>query len=133
MGKEGDVQEWRVVVRVQSIEGQSVGSMGKEALLGILILSYRYFTLTLTGLILTKIYYNFLTECIYYFIIYIFIYLFCVCIRMLTVPNSFSYQERVRVPGHLSSCECSPEVALKIQFLRLVHSFCDQSDYRVSV
>nr|XP_006817993.1 PREDICTED: short transient receptor potential channel 4-associated protein-like [Saccoglossus kowalevskii] len=23
------------------------------------------------------------------------------------------------------SCECSPEIALKIQFLRLVHSFCD--------
>ncbi|XP_037788991.1 short transient receptor potential channel 4-associated protein-like, partial [Penaeus monodon] len=41
-----------------------------------------------------------------------------------------TYQERVRVPGHLSSCECSPEVALKIQFLRLVHSFCDQSEYR---
>ncbi|KAG0714864.1 Short transient receptor potential channel 4-associated protein [Chionoecetes opilio] len=41
-----------------------------------------------------------------------------------------TYQERIRVPGHLSSCECSPEVALKIQFLRLVHSFCDQSDYR---
>lgn len=41
-----------------------------------------------------------------------------------------AYQERIRVPGHLSSCECSPEVALKIQFLRLVHSFCDQSDYR---
>ncbi|XP_053638919.2 short transient receptor potential channel 4-associated protein [Cherax quadricarinatus] len=41
-----------------------------------------------------------------------------------------TYQERIRVPGHLSSCECSPEVALKIQFLRLVHSFCDQSEYR---
>ncbi|XP_076060647.1 short transient receptor potential channel 4-associated protein-like isoform X2 [Oratosquilla oratoria] len=40
------------------------------------------------------------------------------------------YQERLRVPGHQSSCECSPEVALKIQFLRLVHSFCDQSEYR---
>lgn len=50
------------------------------------------------------------------------------------VDNSFtvfSFQDRVRVPGHLSSCECSPEVALKIQFLRLVHSFCDQSEYRV--
>ncbi|KAK4319847.1 hypothetical protein Pmani_009262 [Petrolisthes manimaculis] len=41
-----------------------------------------------------------------------------------------TFQDRVRVPGHLSSCECSPEVALKIQFLRLVHSFCDQSEYR---
>ncbi|XP_077982757.1 short transient receptor potential channel 4-associated protein-like [Glandiceps talaboti] len=28
-------------------------------------------------------------------------------------------------PGHGENCECSPEIALKIQFLRLVHSFCD--------
>ena len=32
--------------------------------------------------------------------------------------------------GHNVACECSPEVALKIQFLRLVHSFCDHSDYK---
>lgn len=37
---------------------------------------------------------------------------------------------RHRLIGHNSSCECSPEVALKIQFLRLVHSFCDHSDYK---
>lgn len=54
-------------------------------------------------------------------------------VLVLTFTHSSRYQERIRVPGHLSSCECSPEVALKIQFLRLVHSFCDQSDYRVSV
>ncbi|XP_005093556.1 short transient receptor potential channel 4-associated protein isoform X1 [Aplysia californica] len=39
-------------------------------------------------------------------------------------------QTRNRLRGHNSSCECSPEVALKIQFLRLVHSFCDHSDYK---
>ena len=37
---------------------------------------------------------------------------------------------RSRIRGHNASCECSPEVALKIQFLRLVHSFCDHSDYK---
>ncbi|KAK2149750.1 hypothetical protein LSH36_438g02046 [Paralvinella palmiformis] len=37
---------------------------------------------------------------------------------------------RHRLRGHNASCECSPEVALKIQFLRLVHSFCDHSDYK---
>ncbi|KAG8181763.1 hypothetical protein JTE90_018071 [Oedothorax gibbosus] len=35
-----------------------------------------------------------------------------------------------RLPGHNNSCECSPEVALKIQVLRLIHSFCDHSDYK---
>ncbi|KAK2190340.1 hypothetical protein NP493_84g05051 [Ridgeia piscesae] len=35
-----------------------------------------------------------------------------------------------RLRGHNASCECSPEVALKIQFLRLIHSFCDHSDYK---
>ncbi|XP_071957366.1 short transient receptor potential channel 4-associated protein-like [Antedon mediterranea] len=30
-----------------------------------------------------------------------------------------------RQSGHLENCECSPEVALKIQFLRLIHSYCD--------
>ncbi|CAL1542010.1 unnamed protein product [Lymnaea stagnalis] len=39
-------------------------------------------------------------------------------------------QTRHRLRGHNSSCECSPEVALKIQFLRLVHSFCDHSDFK---
>jgi len=39
-------------------------------------------------------------------------------------------QTRNRLRGHNQSCECSPEVALKIQFLRLVHSFCDHSDYK---
>ncbi|RUS72825.1 hypothetical protein EGW08_019418 [Elysia chlorotica] len=39
-------------------------------------------------------------------------------------------QTRHRLRGHNPSCECSPEVALKIQFLRLVHSFCDHSDYK---
>eukprot|EP00918_Siedleckia_nematoides_P024820 GHVU01053597.1.p1 GENE.GHVU01053597.1~~GHVU01053597.1.p1 ORF type:complete len:770 (-),score=71.82 GHVU01053597.1:2839-5148(-) len=37
---------------------------------------------------------------------------------------------RYRIRGHNASCECSPEVALKIQFLRLVHSFCDHSDFK---
>ncbi|KAL4234774.1 Short transient receptor putative channel 4-associated protein [Mactra antiquata] len=40
------------------------------------------------------------------------------------------YANRHRMRGHNSACECSPEVALKIQFLRLVHSFCDHSDYK---
>ncbi|XP_055950667.1 short transient receptor potential channel 4-associated protein-like isoform X2 [Argiope bruennichi] len=39
-------------------------------------------------------------------------------------------REYTRLPGHNSSCECSPEVALKIQVLRLIHSFCDHSDYK---
>merc|ERR1719186_1793074 len=39
-------------------------------------------------------------------------------------------RQRTRLPGHYAGCECSPEVALKIQFLRLVHSFCDHSDYK---
>ena len=38
--------------------------------------------------------------------------------------------QRGRMRGHNVACECSPEVALKIQFLRLVHSFCDHSDYK---
>ena len=32
--------------------------------------------------------------------------------------------------GHFQDCECSPEVAIKIQFLRLLHSFCDQNPYK---
>ena len=32
--------------------------------------------------------------------------------------------------GHFNGCECSPEVAVKIQFLRLLHSFCDQNPYK---
>ncbi|XP_053402088.1 short transient receptor potential channel 4-associated protein-like isoform X2 [Mercenaria mercenaria] len=40
------------------------------------------------------------------------------------------YTNRHRMRGHNAACECSPEVALKIQFLRLVHSFCDHSDYK---
>ncbi|XP_041375962.1 short transient receptor potential channel 4-associated protein-like [Gigantopelta aegis] len=40
------------------------------------------------------------------------------------------YHNRHRLRGHNAACECSPEVALKIQFLRLVHSFCDHSDYK---
>ena len=39
-------------------------------------------------------------------------------------------RQRTRLPGHYPGCECSPEVALKIQFLRLVHSFCDHSDFK---
>lgn len=39
-------------------------------------------------------------------------------------------RQRTRLPGHYAGCECSPEVALKIQFLRLVHSFCDHSEYK---
>ncbi|XP_050399149.1 short transient receptor potential channel 4-associated protein [Patella vulgata] len=40
------------------------------------------------------------------------------------------HNTRHRLRGHNAACECSPEVALKIQFLRLVHSFCDHSDYK---
>ncbi|OWF45106.1 short transient receptor potential channel 4-associated protein-like [Mizuhopecten yessoensis] len=40
------------------------------------------------------------------------------------------HSTRHRLRGHNAACECSPEVALKIQFLRLVHSFCDHSDYK---
>ncbi|KAK7115154.1 short transient receptor potential channel 4-associated protein-like isoform X2 [Littorina saxatilis] len=40
------------------------------------------------------------------------------------------HHSRHRLRGHNAACECSPEVALKIQFLRLVHSFCDHSDYK---
>lgn len=43
---------------------------------------------------------------------------------------SVRHHSRHRLRGHNASCECSPEVALKIQFLRLVHSFCDHSDYK---
>ena len=39
-------------------------------------------------------------------------------------------KQRTRLPGHYPGCECSPEVALKIQFLRLVHAFCDHSDFK---
>ena len=35
---------------------------------------------------------------------------------------------RNRLAGHNASCECSPEVAVKLQFLRLVHSFSDHSE-----
>lgn len=44
--------------------------------------------------------------------------------------QSHRNNSRHRLRGHNASCECSPEVALKIQFLRLVHSFCDHSDYK---
>ncbi|CAN7939058.1 unnamed protein product, partial [Ixodes hexagonus] len=37
---------------------------------------------------------------------------------------------RGRLPGHNLNCECSPEVALKIQVLRLVHSFCEHAQYK---
>ncbi|XP_015924383.2 short transient receptor potential channel 4-associated protein [Parasteatoda tepidariorum] len=39
-------------------------------------------------------------------------------------------RDYTRLPGHNNACECSPEVALKIQVLRLIHSFCDHSDYK---
>ncbi|XP_070576007.1 short transient receptor potential channel 4-associated protein-like [Ptychodera flava] len=35
------------------------------------------------------------------------------------------------IPGHGENCECSPEIALKIQFLRLLHSFCDHHPNKV--
>ena len=44
--------------------------------------------------------------------------------------NSSADRQRPRRPGHHSGCECSPEIALKIQLLRLVHSFCDFSEYK---
>jgi len=39
-------------------------------------------------------------------------------------------RQRSRLPGHHTGCECSPEIALKIQFLRLIHSFCDHSEFK---
>ena len=39
-------------------------------------------------------------------------------------------RQRTRLPNHHSNCECSPEIALKIQFLRLIHSFCDHNEYK---
>ncbi|XP_064466570.1 short transient receptor potential channel 4-associated protein-like [Ornithodoros turicata] len=39
-------------------------------------------------------------------------------------------RDRGRLPGHNINCECSPEVALKIQVLRLVHSFCEHAEYK---
>ncbi|XP_074645755.1 short transient receptor potential channel 4-associated protein-like [Tubulanus polymorphus] len=44
--------------------------------------------------------------------------------------QSHRTSSRLRLRGHNTSCECSPEVALKIQFLRLVHAFCDHSEYK---
>ncbi|GIY53963.1 hypothetical protein CDAR_193911 [Caerostris darwini] len=42
-------------------------------------------------------------------------------------------RDSVRLPGHNTSCECSPEVALKIQILRLIHSYCDHSEYKYAM
>ena len=55
--------------------------------------------------------------------------------KLSTLFDSFIWRsnggrQRTRLPGHYPECECSPEVALKIQFLRLVHSFCDHSDFK---
>ncbi|KAH8009131.1 hypothetical protein HPB51_010921 [Rhipicephalus microplus] len=44
--------------------------------------------------------------------------------------NTMRGQDRGRLPGHNVNCECSPEVALKIQVLRLVHIFCDHAEYK---
>ncbi|XP_037557877.1 short transient receptor potential channel 4-associated protein-like isoform X2 [Dermacentor silvarum] len=44
--------------------------------------------------------------------------------------NTMRGQDRGRLPGHNINCECSPEVALKIQVLRLVHSFCEHAEYK---
>ncbi|XP_037284537.2 short transient receptor potential channel 4-associated protein isoform X2 [Rhipicephalus microplus] len=44
--------------------------------------------------------------------------------------NTMRGQDRGRLPGHNVNCECSPEVALKIQVLRLVHSFCEHAEYK---
>lgn len=44
--------------------------------------------------------------------------------------QSHSVRHRNHLLGHNSGCECSPEVPLKIQFLRLIHSFCDHSEYK---
>jgi len=38
-------------------------------------------------------------------------------------------RQRNRLPEHHPGCDCSPEIALKIQLLRLLHSFCEHSDY----
>ncbi|XP_067938354.1 short transient receptor potential channel 4-associated protein-like [Watersipora subatra] len=35
-----------------------------------------------------------------------------------------------RLARHNFSCECSPEASIKIQAMRLIHSFCDHSDYK---
>ena len=44
--------------------------------------------------------------------------------------NSSGRSRTWNLVGHFSGCECSPEVAVKIQFLRLLHSYCDQNPYK---
>merc|ERR1719508_704669 len=57
--------------------------------------------------------------------------------KLSTLFDSFIWRsnggrQRTRLPGHYPGCECSPEVALKIQFLRLVHSFCSHCGHKMS-
>ena len=54
--------------------------------------------------------------------------------KLSNLMDSFVWRNRSQpsrfIPGHFTGCECSPEVAVKIQFLRLLHSFCDQNEYK---
>jgi len=44
--------------------------------------------------------------------------------------RSAGCRQRNRLGSQVAECECSPEVTLKIQFLRLVHTFCDSSQFK---
>ncbi|XP_013785167.1 short transient receptor potential channel 4-associated protein-like [Limulus polyphemus] len=37
---------------------------------------------------------------------------------------------RLHNSGHFGGCDCNPGIALKTQVMRLVHSFCDHSEYK---
>nr|AGC78792.1 trpc4apa protein [Artemia sinica] len=42
-------------------------------------------------------------------------------------------QDHGHAAGHISRCNCSPEVILKIQFLRLVHNYCYHSSHKLTL
>ncbi|KAK2708704.1 hypothetical protein QYM36_014344, partial [Artemia franciscana] len=42
-------------------------------------------------------------------------------------------QDQGHAAGHISRCNCSPEVILKIQFLRLVHNYCYHSAHKLTL
>ena len=50
--------------------------------------------------------------------------------RFVWKSNSGRNNRTWNIVEHFNECDCSPEVAVKIQFLRLLHSFCDQNPYK---
>jgi len=50
--------------------------------------------------------------------------------RFVWKSNSGRNNRTWNIVEHFNECDCSPEVAVKIQFLRLIHSFCDQNPYK---